>query len=46
MHERDRFLRTVPYGTVVEIDANHLTINTHADTAGAIFDFLVAAIAA
>ena len=34
------FLRDVPTGSVVEIDANHLTINTHPQTPDAIRDFL------
>ena len=38
--DRDRFLRDVRHGGVVEIEANHLTINTHADTAAAINNFL------
>jgi pimeloyl-ACP methyl ester carboxylesterase len=38
--DRDRFVRAVPSATVVEIDANHLTITTHDDLATAIADFL------
>jgi pimeloyl-ACP methyl ester carboxylesterase len=38
--DRDRFAREVPHGTVVEIDANHLTIATHPDTATALRRFL------
>ena len=38
--DRDRFLREVPRSAVVEVDANHLTINTHPDTAAAIATFL------
>jgi pimeloyl-ACP methyl ester carboxylesterase len=38
--DRDLFLREVPRSTVVEVDANHLTINVHADTAAAIGNFL------
>ena len=38
--DRDRFMRDVPHATLVEIDANHLTIKRHADTANAIHSFL------
>jgi pimeloyl-ACP methyl ester carboxylesterase len=38
--DRDRFLREVRDSTVVEIDANHLTINTHPNTVAAINTFL------
>ena len=38
--DRDAFLREVRKATLVEVDANHLTINTHTDTAAAIRDFL------
>lgn len=38
--DRDRFRREVPSAEVVEIDANHLTINTHLDLATAIRSFL------
>lgn len=38
--DRDRFVRDVARGAVVEIDANHLTINTHPDTVAAIRAFL------
>jgi len=38
--DKDRFLREVPHSAAVEVDANHLTINTHPDTATAIGDFL------
>lgn len=34
------FLRDVPHGSVVEIPANHLTINTHPETVDAIRGFL------
>lgn len=34
------FLRDVPNGRVVEVDANHLTINTHPQSAAAIREFL------
>jgi hypothetical protein len=34
------FLRDVPKGSVVEVDANHLTITTHPRTVEAIRDFL------
>jgi hypothetical protein len=37
--DRDRFLRQVPRSTVVEVDANHLTINTHTQTPNAIGNF-------
>jgi pimeloyl-ACP methyl ester carboxylesterase len=39
--ERDRFRRSVPHAAVVEIDANHLTVNTHPDLAVAVRSFLV-----
>ncbi len=39
--DRDLFVRTVVGSKMAEIDANHLTINTHADTAEAIRAFLV-----
>lgn len=38
--DRDRFLREVPRSAVVEVDANHLTINAHPDTAAAMGRFL------
>jgi len=38
--DRDRFVRAVPHATLVEVDANHLTIKMHADTANAIHSFL------
>jgi len=38
--DRNAFLREVSGATVVEIDANHLSINTHPDTASAIQRFL------
>ena len=38
--DRASFLRDVPNGTIVEVDANHLTINTHPRTVEAIRDFL------
>jgi pimeloyl-ACP methyl ester carboxylesterase len=38
--DRDRFAREVAHGTVVEVDANHLTVNTHPDTPAAIGTFL------
>ena len=38
--DRASFLRDVPNGTVVDVDANHLTINTQALTVEAIRDFL------
>lgn len=33
---RERFQREVSHAVVVEVDANHLTINTHAETAAAV----------
>lgn len=36
----DRFLREVPKATVVEVDGNHLTVNTHPATGEAIHSFL------
>jgi len=41
--DREAFLREVPTAQVVDIDANHLTITTHAKTAEAIGEFLVRA---
>jgi pimeloyl-ACP methyl ester carboxylesterase len=38
--DRDRFARDVPDATVIEVDANHQTINTSDDAANAITDFL------
>ena len=38
--DRDLFLREVRSGVVVEVDANHLTINVHAHTASATASFL------
>ena len=38
--DRDRFQQEVRCGVVVEVDANHLTINTHPHTATAIARFL------
>jgi pimeloyl-ACP methyl ester carboxylesterase len=38
--DRDRFLHEVRRGAVVEVDANHLTVNTHGDTPAAIGAFL------
>jgi pimeloyl-ACP methyl ester carboxylesterase len=40
--DRDRFMREVPDATLVEVDANHLTIKRHAETANAIQSFLTA----
>jgi pimeloyl-ACP methyl ester carboxylesterase len=40
IEDRNDFLREVPGATVVEIDANHLSINTHPDTVSAIQRFL------
>jgi pimeloyl-ACP methyl ester carboxylesterase len=39
-NDRDAFLRAVPSAAVVEIDANHLSVNTHPDTVTAIRRFL------
>lgn len=36
----DRFTRTVPHAVITEVDANHLTIATHAETAVAVRQFL------
>jgi pimeloyl-ACP methyl ester carboxylesterase len=38
--DRDRFRREVAGSAVVEVDANHLTVNTHPDTPAAIATFL------
>jgi pimeloyl-ACP methyl ester carboxylesterase len=38
--DRQRFEQEVPCGVVVEVDANHLTINTHPETATNIDRFL------
>jgi pimeloyl-ACP methyl ester carboxylesterase len=38
--DRDAFIRDVASGAVVEVDANHLTINTHPHAAEAVRDFL------
>jgi pimeloyl-ACP methyl ester carboxylesterase len=38
--DRDRFAREVSRRAVLEVDANHLTINTHPATAEAVGDFL------
>jgi pimeloyl-ACP methyl ester carboxylesterase len=38
--DRDRFIAALPHATVAEIDANHLTINTHPATPTAIHTFL------
>lgn len=40
--DSESFLRDVPAARVVEVDANHLTINTHPDAADAIHRFLAA----
>jgi len=37
--DRDRFLGEVPNGSVAEIDANHMTVNTHLDTVDVIRTF-------
>ncbi|HZU72831.1 MAG TPA: alpha/beta fold hydrolase [Acidimicrobiales bacterium] len=41
--DRDRFAAEVPTARVVEVDANHMTINTHPDSAAAITTFLAEA---
>ena len=38
--DRDAFVEQVPGATVVEVDANHLSINSHPDTATAVRSFL------
>jgi hypothetical protein len=38
----DLFLQRVPLAQVSEIDANHLTINTHPDTVKEVLDYLSA----
>jgi pimeloyl-ACP methyl ester carboxylesterase len=38
--DRQSFLRDVPTGSIIEIDANHLTINVHPRSVEAIRDFL------
>jgi pimeloyl-ACP methyl ester carboxylesterase len=43
--DRDWFVREVPGATVVDIDANHLTINTHTAAAAAIDNFLTRLVA-
>ena len=42
--DRDRFLREVSRSAVVEVDANHLTINTNPQAATAIGNFLAEAL--
>jgi pimeloyl-ACP methyl ester carboxylesterase len=39
--ERDAFRRAVPYAEIVEIDGNHLTVNTHPDLPDAVRRFLL-----
>ena len=39
--DRERFRRDAPRAEVVEIDANHLTINTHPDLVTAVHSFLM-----
>ena len=41
--DRQSFLRDVPTGAIVEVDANHLTINVHPHTVEATRDFLAPA---
>jgi pimeloyl-ACP methyl ester carboxylesterase len=43
--ERARFANAVPHARVVEVDGNHLTINTHPDLPAAVRPFLLRAIA-
>jgi pimeloyl-ACP methyl ester carboxylesterase len=43
--DRDLFLAAVPSASVVEVDANHVTISSHPATAAAIRDFLAGATA-
>jgi hypothetical protein len=43
--ERERFARSVPHATVVDLDGNHLTINTHPDLPAAVRPFLLHATA-
>jgi lipase len=43
--ERQRFARAVPHAQVVDVDGNHLTINTHRDLPAAVRPFLLRAIA-
>jgi pimeloyl-ACP methyl ester carboxylesterase len=43
--DRDRFDRAVAAATIVEVDANHLTINTSAQMAAAVDDFLAGVMA-
>lgn len=38
--ERDRFARAVPHAVITEVDADHLTITTHPDSADAVRRFL------
>jgi pimeloyl-ACP methyl ester carboxylesterase len=40
IRERDRFRRAVPHAQVVEVDANHLTVNTHRHLVAAVRPFL------
>jgi pimeloyl-ACP methyl ester carboxylesterase len=39
-HDRDLFRQRVPHAVIVEVDANHLTINAHPDTPKLIKPFL------
>ena len=39
--ERERFRGAVPHAEVVEVDGNHLTVNTHPDLAAAVRGFLL-----
>jgi pimeloyl-ACP methyl ester carboxylesterase len=43
--DRDRFLRTVTGAEVLEIDGNHLTVNTHPDLPPAVRGFLARVVA-
>lgn len=38
--ERDRFVAAVPHASLVEVDANHLTITAHPEAVAAMCDFL------
>jgi hypothetical protein len=38
--DRDRFAREIAGVTVIEVDANHLTINTHPEVPPAVREFL------
>jgi len=42
--ERANFCRAVPHAELVEIDGNHLTVNTHPDLVAAVRPFLLQSI--